>query len=167
MFVLLQLRWLFIGKIQRCEKVEVIGNHRSYNGRSGVWKQWRTFRFWFRSIQSKILLTKQRYGGCSFSWRTALWILRTFLQKLTTGPVTIEQRLSDSWVALLIVVNNCKRIVLQEGTKLRSKTFLFKLIPGKTAACYFAATCFIWKIQKEIKLLSRKSYILAFCRYMY
>jgi hypothetical protein len=87
-------------------KVEFIGNHRSYNGRSGVWKQWRTFRFWFRSIQSKILLTKQRYGGCSFSWRTALWILRTFLQKLTTGPVTIEQRLSDSWVALLYLLLN-------------------------------------------------------------
>ena len=41
------------------------------------------------------------------------------------------------------VAQNCKRIVLQEGTKLRSKTFLLKLIPGKTAACYSAAICFI------------------------
>ena len=68
---------------------------------------------------------------------------RYYLQKLTTCPETIEQIFSYSWVALLIVVNNCKRNVLQEGTKLRSKTFLLKLIPGKTAACYSSAVCFI------------------------
>jgi hypothetical protein len=64
-----------------------------------------------------------------------------YLLKLTTGPVTIEQRFSDSWGGTFDRGSKIVRGLYHD--RVQSKPFLFKLIPRKTAACYSAAIRFI------------------------
>ena len=97
----------FIGKIQTCEKVEFIVNQRRVtmveaceNNDERIDSDSDTIEI----IGEKCMVVAVLADNPNYEH---------YLQKLTTSSETIEQRFSDSWGELLIVVQYCKSIVLR------------------------------------------------------
>ena len=99
-----------------------------------MWKQWRTYRFWFRYNRfvekGMVVAVLADYPNYEY-----------YLRKLTTDWELIEQNCSDSWSG----ISDHGSIIIRGlyYDRVQSKPFVFQLIPRKTAACYSATICFI------------------------